>query len=96
MKYKLILDIYKRKLFRRKEVKRISLKIGVILKNKLKLYSIIQLSNLTQNSTLSKIRNRCFITGRAQAVYKKLHISRIKLRELVLHGLQIGFKKSSW
>jgi small subunit ribosomal protein S14 len=96
MKYKLVFDKQRRKLFKTKEIKRTCLKIGVRLKNKLKLFSIIKLSNLNKNSTLSKIRNRCFITGRPQAIYRKLSISRIKLRELVLHGLQIGFKKSSW
>jgi small subunit ribosomal protein S14 len=96
MKYKLVFDKQRRKLFKTKEIKRTCLKIGVRLKNKLKLFSIIKLSNLNKNSTLSKIRNRCSITGRSQAVYRKLSISRIKLRELVLHGLQIGFKKSSW
>jgi small subunit ribosomal protein S14 len=96
MKYKLIFDNSKRQLVKTKEIKKISLKLGVILKNNLKLYSIIQLSKFNQNSTLSKIKNRCFLTCRSQGVYKKLNISRIKLRELILHGLQIGFKKSSW
>jgi ribosomal protein S14 len=96
MKKKLVLDRYRRGLFCSKEIKKISLKIGTRLKNNLKLYSIIELSKLNQNSTLSKIRNICFLTGRSKSIYNKINISRIKLRELVLHGLQIGFKKSSW
>lgn len=96
MKYKSVLDKNRRYLFKKKEIKRISLKIGLRLKSKLKLHSIVQLSRLNQNSSLSKIKNRCIITGRSHAIYKKLSISRIKLRELVLNGLQIGFKKSSW
>jgi len=36
------------------------------------------------------------LTSRSKSVYKKLGISRIKLRELVLHGVQFGIKKSTW
>lgn len=96
MKCKQILDKKKRALFCAKEVKRLSLSIGIRLKYKLKLYSIAHLSELTRNSSLSRIRNRCILTSRAKSVYKKLGLSRIKLRELVLHGVQFGIKKSTW
>jgi small subunit ribosomal protein S14 len=96
MKYKIVLDNYRRELFKKKEIERISLKIGIRLKNKLKLYSITKLSKLNKNSNLSKIKNRCFISGRSKSIYKKISLSRIKLRELILFGLQVGFKKISW
>ena len=96
MKYKQILDKKKRLLFCVKEVKRLSLRVGIRLKYKLKLYSIAHLSELKRNSSLSRIRNRCVLTSRSKSVYKKLGISRIKLRELVLHGVQFGIKKNTW
>lgn len=96
MKYKLVLDRKKRQLFKKNEIKRICLKIGVRLKYKYTLKSIVQLADLTKNSSFSKIQTRCFITGRSKAVYKQLGISRIKLREMILNGMQTGLKKSSW
>jgi ribosomal protein S14 len=96
MKYKQILDKKKRSLFCMKEIKRLSLKIGIRLKYRLKLYSIANLSELLRNSSLSKIKNRCILTSRAKSVYKKIGTSRIKLRELVLNGIQFGIKKSTW
>ena len=44
----------------------------------------------------SRIRNRCEITGRPQAYYRKLRMSRIALRDLGSKGLIPGLVKSSW
>lgn len=96
MKYKLILDNKKRKLFKKYEIKQLYYKIGIRLKRKLKLNIIIRLSHLVKNSNIACIKNRCFISGRSNAVYNKLSISRIKFRNILLHGLTPGFKKSSW
>jgi ribosomal protein S14 len=93
MKYKSILDKYKRNYFKMKEVKKTSLKIVIRLKNNLKLYGTIELSKLNQSSI---IKNRCCITSRSKAIYKNIGISRIKLRYLSLNGIQVGFKKSNW
>ena len=43
-----------------------------------------------------RVRNRCQITGRPHAVYRKLKISRIALRKLGLEGKIPGMVKSSW
>lgn len=94
MKYKILLDKKKRHLFKICEVKKLAFKIRLRLKEKL--YNTIQLEQCVKNSCLSKLRNRCILTSRSKSVYKKLHISRIKFRELILNGLQLGFKKSSW
>jgi small subunit ribosomal protein S14 len=45
---------------------------------------------------VTRIRNRCYLTGRAGSVYSKFHLSRMKLRELVHSGAIVGVKKSSW
>ena len=55
-----------------------------------------KLSQLPRNSAKVRVRNRCQITGRPHAVYRKLKISRIALRKLGLEGKIPGMVKSSW
>ena len=55
-----------------------------------------KLSNLPRNSAKNRVRNRCQITGRPHAVYRKLKISRIALRKLGLECKIPGMVKSSW
>ena len=56
----------------------------------------MKLSKLPRNSSKTRIRNRCEITGRPHGVYRKLRISRIALRELASQGKIPGMTKSSW
>ena len=56
----------------------------------------LKLSKLPRNSSKTRIKNRCEITGRSHGVYRKLKISRIALRELTLSGKIPGMVKSSW
>ena len=56
----------------------------------------LKLSALPRNSAKTRIRNRCEITGRPRAVYRKLGMSRIALRELGNSGQIPGLVKSSW
>lgn len=56
----------------------------------------IKLSKLPRNSNPNRIRNRCELTGRPRAYYRKFKLSRIKLRELGSQGLIPGLVKSSW
>ncbi len=55
-----------------------------------------KLSNLPRNSSITRVMNRCQITGRPHGVYRKLKISRIALRKLGLEGKIPGMIKSSW
>ena len=55
-----------------------------------------KLSNLPRNSEITRVRNRCQISGRPHGVYRKLKISRIALRKLGLEGKIPGMVKSSW
>ena len=55
-----------------------------------------KLSKLPRNSAKVRVMNRCQITGRPHGVYRKLKISRIALRQLVLQGKIPGLVKSSW
>ena len=56
----------------------------------------LKLAKLPRNSSKTRIRNRCQITGRPHGVYRKLKISRIALRQLGLQGKIPGMIKSSW
>jgi small subunit ribosomal protein S14 len=56
----------------------------------------LKLAQLPRNSSATRIRNRCEVTGRPRAYYRKLKLSRIALRELGARGLIPGLVKSSW
>ena len=56
----------------------------------------LKLAGLPRNSAPSRIRNRCEVTGRPRAFYRKLRMSRIALRELASQGMIPGMVKSSW
>jgi small subunit ribosomal protein S14 len=56
----------------------------------------LKLAQLPRNSSATRIRNRCEITGRPRAFYRKLKMSRIALRQQGSQGLVPGLVKSSW
>ena len=56
----------------------------------------LKLAELPRNSAPGRIRNRCLVTGRPRAFYRKMKMSRIALRELGSAGQIPGLVKSSW
>ncbi|EXL01801.1 30S ribosomal protein S14 [Aquamicrobium defluvii] len=56
----------------------------------------LKLSALPRNSAKVRIRNRCEVTGRPRAFYRKLKLSRVALRDLGNTGKIPGLVKSSW
>ncbi len=56
----------------------------------------LKLAALPRNGAANRVRNRCEVTGRPRAYYRKLKMSRIALRELGNKGLIPGLVKSSW
>ena len=56
----------------------------------------LKLAELPRNSSKTRIRNRCEVTGRPRAYYRKLKMSRIALRDLGSKGMIPGLVKSSW
>jgi Ribosomal protein S14 len=56
----------------------------------------LKLAALPRNSSKTRIRNRCEVTGRPRGYYRELGMSRIALRELGSRGLIPGLVKSSW
>ena len=56
----------------------------------------LKLAKLPRNSSATRLHNRCQLTGRPHAYYRKLKVSRIALRELGSNGQIPGMVKSSW
>ncbi|MHC0054310.1 30S ribosomal protein S14 [Actibacterium sp. D379-3] len=56
----------------------------------------LKLAKLPRNSSATRLHNRCQLTGRPKAYYRKLKVSRIKLRDLASDGQIPGMVKSSW
>jgi len=56
----------------------------------------LKLAELPRNASATRIRNRCELTGRARAYYRKLRVCRNMLRQLASQGLIPGMVKSSW
>lgn len=64
--------------------------------NEEKFQTRLKLAQLPRNSSPTRIRNRCELSGRARGYYRKFRLSRICLREMALRGHIPGMIKSSW
>mmetsp|Transcript_7547 Transcript_7547/g.11205 ORF Transcript_7547/g.11205 Transcript_7547/m.11205 type:complete len:102 (-) Transcript_7547:1265-1570(-) len=58
--------------------------------------AVLKLQQLPRDSSVSRKRNRCNITGRPHGFLRKFGMSRIKLREAAMRGEVPGLKKASW
>ena len=56
----------------------------------------MKLAELPRNSSKTRIKNRCELSGRSHSVYRKFRLSRIALRELASSGQIPGVVKASW
>jgi small subunit ribosomal protein S14 len=56
----------------------------------------VKLAEMPRNSSKTRIRNRCEVTGRARGYYRKIRMCRNQLRELASQGLIPGMVKASW
>jgi small subunit ribosomal protein S14 len=54
------------------------------------------LQKLPRDSSPSRHRNRCSVTGRSRGVYRKFGLGRQKLREATMRGEIPGLRKASW
>ena len=89
----------RRKLSARDAAKRKALKTIVMDQSKPleeRFRAQLKLSAMPRNGAKIRIRNRCEVTGRPRAVYRKLGMSRIALRDLGNSGIIPGLVKSSW
>ena len=56
----------------------------------------LKMAELPRNGNPTRVRNRCELTGRSRAYYRKFRLSRLMLREMANKGLIPGVTKSSW
>ena len=89
----------RRKMTKQMSGRRSRLKAIIMDKNKPveeRFAATLKLAEMPRNSAAVRIRNRCEITGRPRAYYRKHKMSRIAMRELGSKGLIPGLVKSSW
>ena len=79
---------------RRKRLKDIANNDGLPMEERFE--ARLRLNEVPRNSAPERIRNRCDVSGRPRAVYSKMRMSRVALRELGSRGLIPGLVKSSW
>lgn len=58
--------------------------------------AVLKLQELPRDSSKSRQRNRCNVTGRPHGYLRKFGLSRIMLREHMMRGEVPGLKKASW
>ena len=87
------------KLNNRHDAKRIALRATIIdesLSYEERWDAMISLQKLPRDSSKTRQRNRCALTGRPHGYYRKFGLSRNKLREIILLGQAPGVSKASW
>ncbi len=92
-------EVKREKLVKQYAAKRAALKAVINDKEKPveeRFKATLELAKLPRNSSATRMHNRCQLTGRPHAYYRKLKISRIALRDLGSNGEIPGMVKSSW
>ena len=99
MQKKIKKNIKKRYLFKNLEKKRLIYKIllkNLNLKQNLRWKAQQKWFFFDQNSSLTRIKNICVLTGRTRSIYRLFKISRIQLRKLASEAFLPGVSKYSW
>ena len=92
-------EVKRQKLVKQYAAKRASLKAVIDDQTKPveeRFKASLKLAELPRNSSATRLHNRCQLTGRPHAYYRKLKLSRIMLRDLASFGQIPGMVKSSW
>lgn len=92
-------EVKRKKLVQKYNVKRKSLKEIIRNPNSTfedKELAHVQLQKLPRDSSVTRVRNRCNLTGRPHGYYRKFGLSRNKLREATMRGDVPGVVKASW
>jgi small subunit ribosomal protein S14 len=92
-------DIKRKKLVKKFASKRAALKETIANASSSyedKMDAVTKLQKLPRDSSASRVRNRCEMTGRARGVYSKFGLGRNKLREATMRGDVPGLRKASW
>jgi small subunit ribosomal protein S14 len=61
-----------------------------------RLIARLKMAELPRNANPTRVRNRCMLTGRPRAYYRKFGLARVMLRDLANKGMIPGLTKSSW
>lgn len=92
-------DLKRRKLVKKYASKRAALKAIIMDKSKSveeRFAATMEMAELPKNSAKIRQMNRCALTGRPHAVYRKFKLSRIAVRDLASRGELPGVTKASW
>ena len=92
-------DIKRKKLVKKFASKRAELKATIASTSASyedKMDAVTKLQKLPRDSSASRVRNRCELTGRSRGVYAKFGLGRNKLREATMRGDVPGLRKASW
>ena len=92
-------DIKREKLAKQYAAKRDALKKIISSQNasyEEKADAVVKLQKLPRDSSPSRQRNRCELSGRPRGVYRKFGLGRNKLREATMRGDVPGLRKASW
>jgi small subunit ribosomal protein S14 len=87
-------DLVKKYAAKRAALKEIASDDSLTMEDRFK--ARLKLAKLPRNSSATRLHNRCGLTGRPKAYYRKLQMSRIALRDLASVGQVPGMVKSSW
>jgi small subunit ribosomal protein S14 len=99
MQKKIKMNINQRYIFKTFEKNRLVLKIlvnNLLLKNKKRQKIQQHFFSFPKNSSLSRIKNLCILTGRPKSIYRFFKISRLQFRKLASKGYLTGISKYSW
>ena len=92
-------DVKRKKLVAKFAAKRAELKkiiVSTTASYEEKMDAATKLQKLPRDSSPSRVRNRCELTGRSRGVYSKFGLGRNKLREATMRGDVPGLRKASW
>ena len=92
-------DKKRRKFFVNNEIRRLYYKfmmLNDLLHFNSKLFYQKKISFLSTKSSITKIKNRCLLTGRGRGIFRFFGLSRISFRELASRGRLSGIKKKTW
>jgi small subunit ribosomal protein S14 len=92
-------DVKRKKLVKKFAARRDALKKTISSVNasyEEKMEAAVKLQKLPRDSSPSRVRNRCELSGRPRGVYRKFGLGRNKLREATMRGDVPGLRKASW
>ena len=92
-------DIKRKKLVKKFATRRAELKATIVSEAasfEEKMDAVTKLQKLPRDSSPSRVRNRCALSGRSRGVYAKFGLGRNKLREATMRGDVPGLRKASW